>query len=177
MFPTLLANVGVPMIFLMLSMMMVLLIPVIGIEYLVAWRMVPEESWGRKLGGIAYANLVSTFVGWPVAWFLLLLFNLLVLGGRAYGLDSPLQAFVTVVLQATWLVPYEEEFYWMIPTAASVLLVPFFFASVYLERWLLYPVWKKTPWKTLCRFSWRSHWASYLFLLAAYWILLGTWPF
>ena len=66
-----LANAGVPMIFITLPPMVVLIIPVVVIEFLVARKAIVTATQPRRWIGITSANLVSTFIGWPVAWIIL----------------------------------------------------------------------------------------------------------
>ncbi len=164
-----LANIGVPMIFITLPAMMWLIFPVIVLEFL-AGRDLKAPTPRQKWLGITIANLVSTFLGWPIAWGVLVVLQMIAGGGGAHGLDSPLGRLLAVTLQAAWLIPYEEHLYWMIPTAAMVLLVPFFFVSVYIERWVLRFLWKGEEPSTLKRFSWKAHLLSYSFLMA---VVLG----
>ena len=160
-----LANAGVPMIFITLPPMVVLIIPVIIIEFLVSRRLISRISPARRWAGIGFANVVSTFIGWPAAWFVLVLLQMVTGGGGAHGLNSPLGVILSVTQQAPWLIPYEGDLYWMIPVAMFVLLIPFFFASVYFERFMLRWVWKNAYDKEVVRFSWIGNLYSYLFLL------------
>src|SRR5437870_1038067 len=68
---------------------------------------------GQTLRGSLAANVCSTFLGVPVAWLALVVADLSVGGGGAWGLDTPLQRLAAVTVQAPWLIPYEGEFYWM----------------------------------------------------------------
>ncbi len=81
-----------------------------------------------------------------------------------YGLESPMAVLLAVTLQAPWLVPYEKELYWMVPAAMVVLLVPFFFVSVFFERSVLLRTWKNEEKAAIIAHSWKSHIYSYAFL-------------
>ena len=166
-----LANAGVPMVFWQVPAMAVALVPIIFLEAAVA-RLIVKMPLPKLAGGVALANVISTFVGIPVAWFGMLMLNLVTTGGGAHGFDTPFDAFRTVVLQASWLVPYEDQLYWMIPTAALVLLVPYFFISVVIERFALNVVWKLESKGTVWRIAWFASGASYaiLALLVGYWL-------
>lgn len=78
-----LANAGVPMIFITLPPMVVLIIPVIIIEFLASRRLISRISPARRWAGIGFANVVSTFIGWPAAWFVLVLLQMVTGGGGA----------------------------------------------------------------------------------------------
>jgi hypothetical protein len=54
-------------------------------------------------------------------------------GGSAHGLRTLSAKLLAVTWQSPWLIPYEDDLVWMVPAAALCLLVPFFFASVYIE--------------------------------------------
>jgi hypothetical protein len=115
----------------------VLFIPVVAIEAWIA-RKIVRLSVKRSVLVLASAgaNAVSTLVGIPLVWGILVLIELFFVprGGQALGIDSFWHRVVAVTVQAPWLIPYESELHWMIPLAAIVLLVPFFFASVFVER-------------------------------------------
>jgi hypothetical protein len=160
-----LANTGVPMIFLTLPPMVVLLIPVILIEVFVAQRRLTGMPRRSLWLGATGANIVSTFIGWPIAWIILVVLQIVTGGGTVHGLNSPLGVVLSVTLQAPWLIPYESDLYWMVPIAMGVLLVPFYFVSVYSERYILYWLWKKENRANIRSFSWVSNLCSYLFLL------------
>jgi hypothetical protein len=68
-----------------------------------------------------------------VTWVALVAIQLCTGGGMAYGINSPLTKFLAVTWQAPWLIPYEPELKWMIPSATLFLLVPFFFVSWWIE--------------------------------------------
>jgi len=155
------------MIFLTLPPMVVLLIPVILIEEFAGRKRINKVSQKKRLLGITKANIASTFIGWPVAWILMVLVQMLTGGGGPHGLNSPMGAILSVTQQAPWLIPYESDLYWMIPVAMGVLLIPFFFVSVYAERYILNKVWKEEDKTDIRSFSWIAHLYSngFLFLV------------
>ena len=161
-----LANVGLPMILLQAPAMVLLLIPVIVIEWAILRRNL-QLSTVHLLGGSTIANLVSTALGVPLAWCFMLVVGLVTTQGRAFGLDSPLEKLVAVTLQAAWLIPYESDMYWMIPSALITLLVPTFFLSVWLERYVYVRIWRLPNGNTVNRAVWVSNAVSYglLFLV------------
>jgi len=155
------------MLFLAFPSAFYLLIPVIAVEFLVA-RSLSDITPLRRFAGVTVANLLSTLAGWPLMWYIMVLLQLFVVpgGGSAYGLFTPLRAIASVTLQAAWLVPYEEELYWMVPTAAMVLMVPAFFVSVPIERTVLRFIWRQEPISQRKRFVWRANLCSYALLIA-----------
>ena len=126
------ANAGVPMIVLVLPAFVLSLIPIILIEAFHLSKQL-HVGIGRALRTTAISNLVSTFVGIPLTWLLLVVFQMLAGDGGAFGLDTTLDRVLSVTLQAPWLIPYESDLHWMIPAAGLVLLVPFFFVSWWSE--------------------------------------------
>ena len=152
------------MIFLTLPPMVVLLLPVIVLEVLAAKKQIKNENQKKVWLGVIGANIFSTFIGWPVAWILLVFIQMLTGGGVAHGLDSPLGVLLSVTQQAPWLIPYESDLYWMVPVAMAVLLVPFYFVSVYTERFILGKVWPAEERDSVKSFAWKAHLYSYGFL-------------
>ncbi len=127
-----LANAGVPMIFLAMPALGLSIIPIIIIEAMLLSKKLELTVPGAfKITTIS--NLVSTIVGIPLTWLLLVLIQMLAGGGGAFGLDTTLGKVLSVTLQAAWLIPYESDLHWMIPVAGLVLLVPFFFTSWWSE--------------------------------------------
>ena len=109
------ANVGLPMIAVMWPLMMLALLPIIAIEtYVICTRLALSVGYAATVTFVA--NAVSTIIGIPVAWFLLLL---------------------TPVVRAAWISPFEEKKESdpdsFVANSALVLLVPFFFASWFIE--------------------------------------------
>ncbi len=138
------ANVGVPMIGVTLVGMVFALAPIIIIEkyVLASWR---GLSLWHSTWVVFSANLVSTLIGLPVTWFLLLLAQILTWDGVPLGIETISKKFLAVTWQAPWLVPYDEDLHWMIPAAALVLLVPFFFVSWWVEYWVSYYLLYEVP--------------------------------
>ena len=174
------ANIGVPMLFTQVSGMAMAIIPVVLIEGMIARRRL-SLSTRSAFGGIGLANVVSTLVGIPLAWFAMLLLGELTTGGTAHGLDTPWEIFNTVVLQASWLVPYEQDLHWMIPSAFLVLLVPSFIASALIERFVLLRLWKTSPRPEVTHTVWIVNSVSYsiLFAVGSAWLYyewsMGPW--
>lgn len=168
------ANAGLPMIFIELPFLALALIPVAFMEALVydAGLRLPFR---RALGGAVIANLFSTFLGVPVAWIVLVLCDVTISGGRAWGLDTPLLRLAAVTVQAPWLVPYENEAHWMVPAASLFLMLPFFVASALTESFVLRRWWREANAGTVTRLAWLSNLLSYS-LLAAFWVWLLVYP-
>jgi hypothetical protein len=153
------ADAGVPMLALVWPASWILFIPVVAIEAWLAHR-IAGLSVKRSVLATAVANGVSTLVGIPIVWGALACIELVVSnGGEALGVDSYWHRVYAVTVQAPWLIPYESELHWMIPLAAIVLLIPFFFASVFVER-LVFRQFCSSPGPAR-RWSWVANGATY----------------
>jgi hypothetical protein len=136
----LIANIGIPMVFVTVPTMLLALVPVALVEGCVLCRIcsLPAREACR---GALRANLLSTLLGIPIAWFVLAVLQMVSGGGVAWGLETPLDRFAAVTLQAAWLVPYGEDLRWMVPAASLTLLIPFYVASVVVELAILKKRW------------------------------------
>ena len=135
-----LADVGIPMIFVQWPLMFAAFIPVTLIEVFVIRRWLPL-SLRQALSGISKANLYSTLTGVPIAWGIMFLVEFLIVlpfGLAAarfhWNLDSPVTGAFLLIAGAAWELPFPGHIYWIIPLAIIVLLIPSFFLSVRLER-------------------------------------------
>ncbi len=163
----LLANAGVPMIALELPVMVIALIPIILLEAAIYTKFA-SVSWNLAWRGSGLANLVSTFVGIPIAWFVLVALQIVSEGGHLVGLKTPLGRLTAVILQSAWLGPSEKDLGWMIPAAACVSLIPFLIVTIVIERWILYRYWPEPNRLLLVRHVTVANMASYT-LLAIFW--------
>ncbi|MEO7298357.1 MAG: hypothetical protein ABI042_07250 [Verrucomicrobiota bacterium] len=158
------ANVGVPMFFPQIVLMAFAFIPVVFIEALFVRKFI-RVTFPDALAGTAIANAWTTLLGVPIAWLLMFIFELVnPIGGKALGVDSPIRMLIAVTLQAAWLIPYEEDLRWMIPAAATFLLLPCFAISVFIERWILVRRWPDKNRKVLFSTVLRANLWSYLSL-------------
>lgn len=170
------ANAGVPMIFITLPYMIIGLIPIIIIEAYILVKKI-GSSFKQTVKISTIANVVSTIIGMPITWLLLVLIEMVTTdGGRAYGLNTPLKKFLAVTLQAPWLIPYEGDFYWMIPTATLSLLIPFFFASWFIEYKMAQKMLKRTDLTLVKRGVFLANVTSYtiLFILTIIWLIIAV---
>jgi hypothetical protein len=122
-----LADAGLPMIAIVWPASAIVFLPVVMVEALVARRLL-GLTFRKSLAVSALANAASTIGGIPVTWALLVLPLL----GVAFLPDA--LRFLAVPFYAAWLPPIEKA--WPVPLAMAILCVPFFFASVFVERWV-----------------------------------------
>jgi hypothetical protein len=127
----LLFNIGVPMIMPTMYFMVVALIPIVLLESWYVSRTLLTRFSGTA-GPIAFANIFSTVVGVPLTW--LLLFGIQMMTGEAsYGIQGFAGKILAVTVQAPWVQPFGAGELWMFHLAALFLLIPFFFATWFIE--------------------------------------------
>src|SRR5579859_2134827 len=129
----LLADAGLPMIFITWPALLVALIPTIAIEALLIQRRTHARI-GKTFISTAAANAVSTIVGVPMTWSVLFVFEMVV-GATVPSLwgHSVLEGIVGFLISSPWIGPAENA-RWAVPLAVLVLLVPFYFVSLLIER-------------------------------------------
>lgn len=133
----LLADAGLPMIILTWPAMVVLLIPVIVIEGFLCKKWLGLNTW-QAIKTNAVSNLASTIIGIPVAWAVMLAIEFGAIGivGESNTLQnwhSPIAIVISFLFGSAWLNPDLGERAWVIPAATLILLIPFFFASYWIE--------------------------------------------
>lgn len=121
--------------------MVVLLIPVIVIEGLLCKKWLGLKTW-QAIKTNAVSNLASTIVGIPVAWaFMVALeFGTMGLVGESNAFQnwhSPIANVIFFIFSSAWLNPDLGEHVWVIPAATLILLIPFFFASYWVEYFVV----------------------------------------
>jgi hypothetical protein len=132
------ADMGIPMIVLTWPAMAMLLLPVIVIEGLLCKKWLGLPAW-QAIKINALSNLASTIIGIPVAWAVMLAieFGIMGLVGESNALQnwhSPIANVIFFLFGSAWLNPDLGESAWVIPAATLVLLMPFFFASYWIEN-------------------------------------------
>ncbi len=167
--PYALANIGLPMISVYLPPAWLALIPIILIEADVGIKTL-GLSRKRSLTAMTAANLFSTVLGIPIAWLCLAFIQLIFFDG-ARGLDTWSRRVYAVTLQAPWLVPYEDDFRWMIPAAVVILSVPFYLTSVGTEYLIVKRFFADIEARRVWHWMLRAHLFSYGLLIS---LILAT---
>ena len=108
------------------------IIPIIMIEAIYLQKTL-KLSAKSAVKTVAISNIVSTAVGIPITWMILVVIQLITGGGSSYGIETVYEKVIAVTWQAPWLIPYESDLKWMVPIAGLVLLVPFYFVSWWSE--------------------------------------------
>jgi len=132
------ADAGVPMIAFTFPAMIVAFIPIVFIEAIV-YSFSLKIKYKNAIFPSFISNLKSTLVGIPVTWAYLLLVQLLgallmTLFANVFPKIPALHRAFTLLAQIAWFLPFEENQYnWMVPTAAAIGLIPTYFISIKIE--------------------------------------------
>lgn len=133
------ADAGIPLIAVTWPAMVVALAPIIVMEALLIRKRIGYKPW-PIFRATAVANLVSTIVGVPMTWLALVACEMFI--GTAVSeipaiqnSHSPLARVIAFVFAAAWLPPGAKSS--SVLLATLVLLVPFFFVSVWSERYVM----------------------------------------
>ena len=163
------ANIGLPLVAVFLPPMWVALLPIILVEAVLISRL-GRHPLPRTLGATAVANIASTIVGVPLLWFLLATIEL-VCCGTALGTATPLTKLYAVTIQAPWLIPYESEFWWMVPWALLTMGILCAGMSVIVEAPIVRLI-LQAPSRVVWRLSAIANVASYVTLGLTGWIFV-----
>jgi len=161
------ADIGVPMVALFLPPMWLSLAPVILLEAWILKRLLSVDA-RAALTASAIGNIATTIVGVPLVWVALAIAELACCGD-AGGLATVWRKIYAVTVQAPWLIPYEKDLDWMIPSAMAVLAVPFFLATVAMEGLINRRLLPREDRGKVWRATWIANAASYVMLLLLAW--------
>jgi hypothetical protein len=161
------------MIFIQFPVMVLVLIPVIVVEALLIRRWV-SLTHRDAFWGVTKANVISTLLGVPAAWLAMLIVDfivgipLLAAADRFHwNADSLALKVSAFFITAAWIDPAEDRSaVFAIAAAYSVLLVPSFYASVLIERWICLKAWPNADGGSVRRGVFFANIASYGVLLA-----------
>ena len=166
------ANVGVPMMALMAVPMWGLLLIIVPLEAYLAEKILSlPRMQSQKLS--VTANAVSTIAGVPLTWGILV-------GCEMLASQIPLMKmswdgsgkFIFFLMTAPWLWPFESDMYWMAPGAALLLLIPFFFASFWIEYFTGKMLFRDEDPAKMKLWAWKANCISYafMFFIATIWL-------
>jgi hypothetical protein len=175
-----LANIGLPMLAVVWPLSVPAIIPVIALE---SWMVHRALNVDRRIAftQMAKANILSTVVGIPLAWVasVVIEFFLVFLVTSPVNSHSYPPDFVGkvggVVLTAPWLGPFENGGHWIVPVATTVLLIPFFFASYWVETWYVALALSPNAPEQARRAIWNANLVSYMVIFCAciVWLVYG----
>jgi hypothetical protein len=141
-----------------------LLLPVVVLEAFVA-RRVLGGSWRSSLRISGLSNFVSTLAGIPIAWVAILLLGTLV-RLLTSGLPQSVRSWILMPFHAAWLPPFRDSPLWLVPAAGAFLCLPFFAASVWIERRVAQRF-AGLQVADVRRWAWQANLASYSLIAAA----------
>lgn len=171
------ANAGLPMLFVVYPGFMAAFIPVIFIEFFYLSKRLKDCSFKKLFCGVLGANLISTLLGVPLTWLAAVAVQMMFGGGMAYGLNGFGRKLYAAVVQAPWLIGYEEALFWLVPSAFTVLMLYFFLSSWLIEYGVIYLLFYKSCDKILIRKAvFKANLISYIFLYVCgslYWFAAG----
>jgi hypothetical protein len=167
------ADIGLPLIFVEGPEMLMALVPVILIESAV-YRKCLGIAYRKALWPAGVANVVSTLLGYPLAWGLRMFVQVVVSDplAKLVGTSSTRTwaGYVFLALGPAWIGGEGDT--WVLPVASLAGLIPTFFVSVYLEAWVLTWFFKDKGFAAIRTLSYKANLASYAFLVAGGLILL-----
>jgi len=174
-----LADAGLPLLAFHLPAMLLLLLPIVAIECLFARLRLPKPLPPKYIRSIALANLASTLVGIPMAWAVVLAYQLcatpLSLFVPLSGPSVDRYGWLMVFLQPAWVgLSDDPKSIRLVPIGTLILLVPYFLVSVKVEAWMLRSYWPAVPPPTVLAATRIANLASYslLPLVAAIWLVI-----
>jgi len=161
-----LANAGVPMLALAWPVQWLALIPIVLLECAVSRQSI-QVPFRQLIWPVGKANLVSTLVGIPLAWAVMLI----PLFGVGLGLslmpastEMPTYLeYVLLPLTAAWV---GGESVWQIYFAFVILTVPFCIISIFIEERILRRSFPKQDHAAIHAFTVRANVWSYVLLSA-----------
>ncbi|HEY9774990.1 MAG TPA: hypothetical protein V6C81_14595 [Planktothrix sp.] len=167
------ADACLPLIMAMAVPLWMSLAIVIPLEAYVAVKIL-RVGWKKGLLLSTTANVASTVIGVPITGailaFLDLRFNAEYLWRAWWSAVSPsdkLQKGAIMMLLSSPLIPPDHEnFYWMLPVAALVMCVPFFFISVWIEYFVAVLFEKELEHKkAVLSWAWKANLISYALIV------------
>jgi hypothetical protein len=131
------ANIGIPMLAITWPLQWLALLPVVALEGELAHRRL-HLARPKALKVSLLANIVSTLIGIPLAWAILVVLEFTIGFGLAgIGMqDNETLNRVLFPLMTAWLGPTENT--WLIYLAFAILAVPFCAASIFFESRMAY---------------------------------------
>jgi hypothetical protein len=131
-----LANIGLPIVAVHLPPAWLALVPIIFIESgYGTWRY--KFPFGRSLAAQSIANCLSTLIGIPITWLILVLVEFVALEWAGGAIPQSVLPVLSPVLGAAWLDPGSERSWWVVGIAVAVLTFFFYLMSVVSEGFVV----------------------------------------
>ncbi len=162
---TVLANAGLPMIVFTFPLMLMALLPIIMVESFVIQRSL-KAPFKKVIVSNGIANVASTLIGTPLAWGILLGFQLITTGGGCGpGFETVPDSMITAVVGSAWICPWAEQEKWLIPIAFINCMIVAFFISVYIEYLVMRKTLKGHEDNVVKKVTYKSNLVSYFLLV------------
>ena len=185
------ANAGLPILAILWPLSLPAFFPVVFLESYVLNK---NLALGYKKSFVVSikANIISTIIGLPLAWvacfiieMLLMLFFVEVAGAESYPTDlfkalpESISNILDVIMTFPFLGPGPGGGHWVIPFATSIMLIPCFFVSYWME---LFYINKKLPdfhKENVKPAVWRANLYSYglLFIACVIWLITNMYMY
>lgn len=159
------ADAGVPIIFLSYPLMIIALLPIIIIESYVFLKNI-KTSFKESILSIVVGNIVSALVGLPLAWGMLLILEKITTDfACGPGFNTIKDSIITTIIESAWICPWDDQLYWLIPTAVIINLIIAFFISIFIEFYIGRLFLKKLNKKLLWKATLLSNISSYIMVI------------
>lgn len=131
-----LANIGLPKVMVCLPPVWLALVPIIFIESgYGTWRY--RFPLGRSLAAQSIANCLSTLIGIPITWLILVPVQFVALEWSGGVIPKSLFPILSPVLGAAWLAPGNEQGWWILAVVIAVWTFFFYLMSVASEGFVV----------------------------------------
>jgi hypothetical protein len=126
------ANAGLPMIVIAWPAAWLLLIPIVLFEAFLAHKII-HVDFKKAIKISSIANIVSTLIGMPITWVILVAAQMGLGGGTGFPLDTLGQQIYSAIVQSAWLIPYTNTPTWMPILSVIFLTLMFGLTSIWTE--------------------------------------------
>ena len=160
-----LADIGLPMIAIYLPLAWLALVPIILIEaWYGTWKY--KLPFQRAVSAQTTANCLSTLIGIPITWLVLVLIQMPVFELGSHVVPERVVSTLSPIWGAAWLGPEPSNS--LIGIAIAVLSVVFYLMSVAIEGIAVRRFFRDVPRKTIRNWMFQGNAISYAFLLTLF---------
>ncbi|MDR0753472.1 MAG: hypothetical protein LBE95_02285 [Holosporaceae bacterium] len=169
------ADVGVPTIMLFEPFMILLLIPVIFVEFMIMKRYLQSLPKLKVLKATAISNVCSTLIDFPVTWIMMLIMQFLYSTLLKSALDFfkvewKKQMQIRYFLEPAWSAPHEHPTniqMFGIGISLTIMLIASFFMSYWIEHKITSKICKEADVSVIKKSVWQANIASYILLFVS----------
>jgi len=155
------ADMGLPMLAVVWPGSWILFIPITILEAAVA-KKVFSINWKQSLKVSAIANVTSSVAGIPITWLALMLpFGLFSAAVFYLPFPESTKNYLMIPFYALWLPPITAKQAWMVPLSATILCLPFFYASLIIETRVAEKMLAAFQIEIIRKWAWKANVYSY----------------